>query len=322
MDEFKLIELFNQTLGQPARDAGVLLGPGDDCALLRPRPGDDMAVTTDTLVEGTHFPKTTRADLIGYRAIAVNVSDLAAMGAKPRYVTIALSLPTGDEDWVRRFGEGVAVCIDEHGMSVIGGNLSKGELQVSVIGIGTLPPNVALRRSGAQEGDDVWMTGRVGASALALARLPSYEFPSLDTMLDKRSQCSVCAFLLPRPPVGLAQRAASHLHSAIDLSDGLAGDLRHIADASGARITIDAAKVPIWLGAARSTALTLDDSYELAFTACPTARPEVEAASREENVSITRIGVVSAGEGVEMVASDGELAASGGYQHFGREINT
>lgn len=322
MDEFKLIELFNQTLGQPARDAGVLLGPGDDCALLRPRPGDDMAVTTDTLVEGIHFPKTTRADLVGYRAIAVNVSDLAAMGAKPRYVTIALSLPTGDEDWVRRFGEGVAACIDEHGMSVIGGNLSKGELQISVTGIGTLPPNVALRRSGAQKGDDVWMTGRVGASALALARLPSYEFPSLDAMLDRRSQCSVCAFLLPQPPAGIAQRLAAHLHSAIDLSDGLAGDLRHIADASGVRITINASQVPIWSDAERSMAFTSDDSYELVFTAHPDARPEVEAASREEEVSITCIGVVSAGEGIEMVSDDGQLSIGRGYQHFGWEVTT
>ena len=317
MREAELIELFKQTLGQPAYDAGVLLGPGDDCALLRPLADTDLAITTDTLVEGVHFPKATRADIVGYRAIAVNASDLAAMGAKPRYVVIALSLPAGDDNWIKGFGEGVATCISEYGMSVIGGNLSKGELQISVTGIGTLAPNVALRRSGAQVGDDVWMTGRVGASALALARLQSRkDSPPLGTMLDTRSRCAVCAFLLPKPRVGIAQRLTRLVHSAIDLSDGLVGDLGHIADASRVGITIDVPRVPIWPGASRSGALALDDSYELAFTASSTVRGEVDVVSREEEIPISRIGVVKTGQGVEVVPGDGEHTRNGGYQHF------
>ena len=215
MNEFELIRRYFQ---RPPKRA--LLGVGDDCALLRPDAGLDLAVSTDMLIEGRHFLPGAEPRALGHKALAVNLSDLAAMGATPRWVTLALALPAADAAWLEPFSAGFYALAERYGVDLIGGDTTRGAARaICVTAIGEVPPGMALERSGARAADDIWVSGELGGAALGLAHPEIAE-------AAKRLH-------LPQPRVELGERLRRLAHSAIDVSDGLAGDLGHIAERSG-----------------------------------------------------------------------------------------
>lgn len=324
--EFNLIDLI-RAHGAVER-ADVRLGIGDDAALLAPPAGQELVVSTDTLVAGVHFPVTTAAEDIGWKALAVNLSDLAAMGANPAWALLALTLPDGDRDFVARFISGFAELAEQHHVALVGGDITQGPLTISVTVHGFAPPGRALRRDAARVGDAVFVTGTPGDAAGGL-RL-------LDRSGARDDAESVAAFdardyllvrlrrPIPRIAAGLALR--DFAHACIDVSDGLIGDLGHVAAQSGIGIEIDADRLP-----ASSALLALfdadtrqqlqlagGDDYELAFSV-PEAK--IDAMSRDLarlDCGATRIGRVVAGERVRVFdAERGEITIDRrGWEHF------
>lgn len=292
--EFDLIRRY---FTRPVKRA--LLGVGDDCALIAPEPGTVLAVSTDMLVEGRHFLAGADATELGHKALAVNLSDLAAMGAAPRYATLALALPEADESWLAQFTQGFFDLADAFGVELIGGDTTRGPRNFSITVIGTVPPEVALRRDGARIGDDVWVSGCTGDAALALAHLNA-RVRLADAAL---AHCLTRLHTpVPRVALGLALRGLAT--SAIDVSDGLAADLAHIGERSGVAVELRYVDVP----RSRALAACADerlvqecllgggDDYELAFSASPDSRGRVAALAPELGLALTRIGTVAAGD--------------------------
>lgn len=311
MDEFALIRHYFHALG--AQRADVLLGIGDDCALLHP-PGDEvLAVSTDTLIAGRHFPLNTAAADIGWKALAVNLSDLAAMGATPRWFTLALSLPMVDQAWLAEFARGLAELAQQSGIALVGGDTTRGALSLTLTVIGSVPAAQALRRDGARVGDLVCITGTLGDAALALRDLELADCPAELRQRLNRPQ--------PRVSAGLALRGRAH--AAIDLSDGLAGDLLHVLSASGVGAQLRADLLPMSpIFAARTTAadrLALQaqcgDDYELCVCLPPDAVAEV---SSRLDVPLSVIGRITAQPGLRITSADGVTIplSPHGYRHF------
>lgn len=293
----------------------VVLGIGDDAALLAPPPGKQLVVTADTLNDGVHFPHDTAPADIGWKALAVNLSDLAAMGAEPAWCTLSLSLPQSDAAWIDGFLDGFLDLAARHGIALIGGDTTRGPLSISVTAMGLVEPGEPLRRDGARIGDDIWVTGTLGDAAGGLALLDRASGGALRERLDR-----------PTPRV-LAGRALRGIASAcVDVSDGLLADLGHIALCSGvgARVDVDALPATDALCDAfdRPTRIALQagggDDYELCFTAPADARALVEAVSSKLCLRITRIGRIVADKGVQPVRTDGEpwTPPRRGYDHF------
>lgn len=316
MSEFDLIKRYF-TRATP----GAVLGVGDDAALLRVGGGMELAVSTDMLVSGTHFLPDADPFLLGHKTLAVNLSDLAAMGAQPRWVLLSLALPEADESWLQKFSEGFFVLADQHGVELIGGDTTRGSLNLCVTIMGEVPAGAALRRSGARGGDDIWVSGRLGDAALALAHLQN-------KVQLSATDFSLCAPALhqPMPRLILGQALRGVAHSAIDISDGLLADLGHILESSrvGAEILFDALPVSFSLrpyllqeiGA--RCALSGGDDYELCFTAPIAHRSEVEELSHRINLPLSRIGAIVAGSGCVVRIADGSIINIGesGYDHF------
>ncbi|MCE2437285.1 MAG: thiamine-phosphate kinase, partial [Pseudomonadales bacterium] len=314
--EFDLIEAFLQWQERPGKKKGVAVGPGDDCAVLDPAPDRQLVVSTDAQVEGVHFPPGLRSDIVGYRSIAVSLSDLAASGASARYVTICLTLPAGDKAWIEAFAKGVALCCEEHGVSVIGGYLARGSVQVSVAACGSVARGPAWVRSGARAGDDLWMSGRIGATALALDGFGVADLPSLRTLRSQRQDGFMAAFLLPCPRLAIVSRLDPHVHAAIDLSDGLAGEVHHLARQSSLKAMVDAERIPIWPGADLAAALESDDSYELLLAAPRRARSTMESLTLPGGLPLSRIGEFITGSGVEFRSNRDARLGRCGHEHF------
>ena len=301
------------------------LGVGDDCALVTLAPGLELAISTDMLLAGTHFFAGTDARRLGHKALAVNLSDLAAMGAQPRHATLALGLPDADDAWVGAFAAGFFALAERFGVELIGGDTTRGPLAICVTIMGEVPEGQAIRRDGAQAGDDIWVSGSLGDAALGLLALKG------EAMLSPADE-AFCVGRLespePRVALGLALRGLAS--AMIDLSDGLAGDVGHIARASGlaARLNVDALPFSPALAAQmparrRACALSGGDDYELCFTAHADERDVVMATARSVGLEVARVGSMveaSAGRGdVLLVDGDGrDLPAAGGYDHFGR----
>ena len=282
---------------RPAPSA--VIGVGDDCALLRPRPGTMLAISTDMLLAGTHFFPDAEPHKLGHKALAVNLSDLAAMGADPRWALLAVALPDVDEKWIARFADGFFRLADRFEVELIGGDTTRGFLAMSVTVIGEVPPDLALRRDAAIAGDDIWLSGPTGEAALALAHLKG------QVRLDGSARDDCLARLhTPEPRVELGGRLRGIARSAIDISDGLIADLGHVLEASGVGAELSWESLP----RARAIAVCRDetlandcllaggDDYELLFTAPPFKRGEVEAVAKDLDLPLTRIGVVIPGE--------------------------
>ena len=315
-------ELIRRYFTRPGRSAagGVVLGVGDDCALLRLQSGMQLAVSCDMLVEGRHFLSTVAPERLGHKALAVNLSDLAACGAEPLAFTLALSLPRGDETFVAALAQGLFALADAHGIELVGGDTTAGPLNLCITVFGQVPPGQALLRSGAQAGDELWVSGTLGDARLALEVFRGRVALAGDAFERVRR-----AMELPQPRVALGMALRGVASSAIDLSDGLLGDLGHVLQRSGvaARVDVDVLPRSAEL-AAQPPALQHEcllaggDDYELLFTAAPASHDQVLAAARQAGVAVTRCGLITAGSGLRVVDAAGrelELALRG-FDHF------
>jgi thiamine-monophosphate kinase len=318
--EFALIDKY---FARPTPSA--ILGPGDDCALLQPSAGMQLAVTTDMLVAGTHFLPETDPLNLGWKALAVNVSDLAAMGAKPRWATLAGALPTVDELWIAKFAEGFFACAAEYGLDIVGGDTTRGPLNLCITALGEVAPGQALRRDGAKAGDLIYVSGRPGLASLGLAHLQGkVELPEPWHRL-----CQV-ALEKPRPRVALGQRLVGIASAAIDVSDGLLADLGHIAQRSALAADVRLVQLPHLPKGANfdsiPRALALDcqlaggDDYELCFTVAPAQNLQIAHIAAELELPLWCIGQMTAGKAGEVTVfdPDGNPIAFDhhGYEHF------
>ena len=323
MGEFELIERYFK---RPARQAA--LGVGDDCALLQPSPGTQLAISSDMLVEGRHFLSTVDPFKLGHKALAVNLSDLAACGAKPLAFTLALALPRADAAWAAPFAQGLFALADAHDCELIGGDTTQGPLNICITVFGEVPVvngrSQALLRSGAQDGDDLYVSGTVGDARMALEvfrgtlSLPGAVFEAARQRMEQPT---------PRVALGMALRGIAT--AAIDISDGLLGDLGHILKRSGVGATVDADAAAQQVAARtlcsdiapaqwRDWALAGGDDYELLFCAPVSQREAVTAAAQANQTVVTRIGHIEAARGLRLVDASGQLLPNtyGSFDHF------
>jgi thiamine-monophosphate kinase len=311
-------DLIARWFTRPARRA--VLGIGDDCALIAPTPGMQLAVSSDTLVEGRHFLSTVAPDALGHKVLAVNLSDLAACGAAPLAFTLALTLPRVDEAFLDGFARGLFALADEQGIELVGGDTTAGPLAVGITVFGEVPPGQALLRSGARVGDELWVSGTLGDARLALEAFRGTVALEREAFAAVRERMERPA---PRTALGLALRGVAT--SAIDVSDGLAGDLGHVLARSrvGAMLDADALPTSPWLAAMplalqRECTLAGGDDYELLFTAPPSQRDAVIVAGERARTALTRLGRIDAGPGLRVVDRDGRTLGHrlGGFDHF------
>jgi thiamine-monophosphate kinase len=325
LGEFDLIErYFRQAQAEPASRPDIVLGIGDDAAILRmPHgvPDADLVAAVDTIVAGRHFLADCDARSIGHRALAVNLSDMAAMGATPAWATLSLTLPVAEEAWLERFSTGFMTLANEHGVALVGGDTTAGPLTVSVQIMGHVPRGRALRRDGAQAGDVLMVTGTLGDAgaglALASGRLTTSQQAAAAELIDR--------FDYPRARVQFGLRARDIAHAAMDISDGLAGDLPKLAAASGLAARVDVDKLPLSaairavvpLAQARDWALAAGDDYELLLAVSPQQVDRLVDAARELNLTLTAIGELGRGNGVTWEQEGVPFhAPAGGYDHF------
>lgn len=297
---------------------GALLGVGDDAALLQVTQGNVLAVSTDMLVSGTHFFPDADPFLLGHKTLAVNLSDMAAMGARPRWATLAISLPEQNDEWLDRFSAGFFALAQQHEVDLVGGDTTRGALTLSVTILGEVAYGQALCRDAARAGDDIWVSGELGDAALALAHLQGRVTLSAEDY-------AVCAGRLhqpqPRVALGLALRGIAR--SAIDISDGLLADLGHVLEASGvgAILDIDALPVSALLRRQRQTRFALNggDDYELCVTAAPGRRDDIARIATRLDLPLTRIGQVETAPAGRLRDSHGAdiTLEESGYDHFG-----
>jgi thiamine-monophosphate kinase len=301
VDEFELIARF---FSRPARSASVVLGVGDDAALLAPTAGQELVASVDMLVAGRHFVADADPEALGHKALAVNLSDLAAMGATPRWALLAGALPDADERWLAAFARGFYAEADAYGVDLVGGDTTRGPLNLCVTILGEVPAGEALTRSGSKAGDAIYVSGALGDAALAVAATAGR------LALDEAALRACRARLdrpTPRVALGIALRGVAT--AAIDVSDGLAGDLGHILDRSNVGATVDLGAIPrsatldaLLAGGERTSALACllagGDDYELCFTAPPSAASKIDRIARTPGLAIARIGAITAESGL------------------------
>lgn len=315
--EFRLIERIRARAASRARD-DVRLGIGDDAAILQPPPGMELLAAMDTMVAGRHFPDDTAPADIGWKALACNLSDLAAMGAQPAWALLALTLPDDDADWVDGFLDGLFELADAHDVALVGGDTTRGPLAITLAVHGFAPAGAALRRDGARANDDVWVTGTLGDAAGGLRQWQGGALQSakLRYRLDRPT---------PRVDVGLALRGLAT--AAIDLSDGLAADLGHVLAASGVGAQLDLGRLPTSRTLADHFAdergrwrlqLAGGDDYELCFTAPAAQALAIEQALADCDCGATVVGRITGAGGLELLTPEGEAFAldAAGFDHF------
>ncbi len=346
MNEFELIDRY---FNRPAKRAVV--GIGDDCAVIGVSPGHELAMSTDMLVEGRHFFAGTDPERLGHKALAVNLSDCAANGARPRHALLSMALPSVDEAWLAAFSRGFFALADRFDVELIGGDTTRGPLNLCVTIVGEVPAGQSLLRSNARVGDSVWVSGRLGSAAIGLHLLNrnrgqtpisrNRSLPRGDsrTPIDcdrialshEAQKAAIDALEQPEPRVALGIALRGIATSAIDVSDGLAGDLRHILERSRVGAQIEVARIPCesWLRAmgdceaSRSTAyralLAGGDDYELCFTAPASRDADVLAASRAAGVDVTPVGSIVAGDALTIIDRDGSTVSMDrihAFDHF------
>jgi thiamine-monophosphate kinase len=319
LTEFEVIDRF---FSRPAKTA--VLGVGDDAALLAPTPGHELAVSVDMLVAGRHFFADVDPEALGHKTLAVNLSDLAAVGATPRWALLAGALPDADAEWLARFARGFFALADAHGVELVGGDTTRGPLTLCVTILGEVPAGKALLRSGARTGDSIWVSGPLGDAALALAHRQG----RLELAATELAACEN-ALLRPIPRVALGERLRGVASAAIDVSDGLVGDLGHVLKASRAGATIELGAVPRSPalqrqldGRGRTAALACllagGDDYELCFTVAGRRDAEVAALANELGLTMRRIGAIVADAGLRVCDETGEPLTElpRGFDHF------
>lgn len=356
--EFALIDVFVGAFAAAARGqvadavSTLVLGPGDDAALLTVPEGEYLVATTDTLIAGRHFFASMPAECIGWRALAVNLSDLAAMGARPTSILVSLTLPEGDAEWLAACGRGMGELARLHGVALAGGNMSKGECAIGVTALGCVPRGSELLRSGGRAGDIVYVSGAIGSGAagLRLARVRAAAQADADANADANADADADAspvdggpssrslawpaladirraaagpespmqalarYLTPAPRCELGVALRGLASACVDISDGLLADLGHLCLASGVAAHVTSARVPVALGIGTADALRAGDDYELCFTASADDAAAVRALAGHMGIALTAIGELVDGEGVWL---DGAAVGSGGgYQHF------
>ncbi|MEY4979592.1 MAG: thiamine-phosphate kinase [Pseudomonadota bacterium] len=323
MGEFELIRRHFQRGHLPLPDA-VLLGVGDDGALLRPTPGWQLVVSSDMLVQGRHFFADVDARTLGHKALAVNLSDLAAMGARPLGFTLALALPQADDAWLADFAQGLFALADASACPLVGGDTTAGPLNICITVLGELRPGEALRRNAAQPGDDLYLSGCTGEARLALELLRGTPWAvqhsppgALAAVRQRLEQ--------PSPRLALGRALAGLAHAALDVSDGLAGDLGHILQASGVGAELEQARLPVapalqTLPEAQRLLCLLHggDDYELLFTAAPSQRAAVLDAAQRSQTPVQRIGRMLPTPGLYLRQPNGQTQplAARGFDHF------
>ena len=320
MSEFNLINQYFKTLTGKRED--VMLGIGDDCALLRVASGKILATSTDTLISGVHFPSQRSAKDIAYKALAVNLSDLAAMGAQPAWVSLALTLPQQDELWLQDFCTGFEELARQYDVQLIGGDTTCGILSITVQIFGFVEPDKSLQRDKAQEGDLIYVSGDLGDAGLGLICVMQETLvnDSMRRCIDRLNRPS------PRVELGLALALHEVCACAIDISDGLAADLQHITQASQCAADIYIEKIALsedlktyyanaidW-----NQVLTSGDDYELCFTVNKSSQQKVEAIAKQLNIDLTCIGEIKVGNDVRFIKPDGGMLYLDrtGYNHF------
>ncbi len=318
MGEFDLIETYFK---RPPRHA--VLGVGDDCALLSVKSGQHLAISSDMLVEGRHFLSTVNPQHLGHKALAVNLSDLAACGAQPKAFLLSLALPEVVPQWLSEFSKGLWALADQHQCDLVGGDTTRGPLNICITVLGEVQSEMALLRSGAKPGDDIYVSGHLGDARLALEvfrgtlSVPQSVFEVARMRMEKPT---------PRVALGVALRGLAH--SAIDISDGLLGDLQHILKASGVGADIDTQQVLTTMACAQGSGLSQDDllrftlaggdDYELVFTAPENQRRAIEAASAATATAVTRIGKITASPRLSLLGSNGQAMPNSfaSFDHF------
>jgi thiamine-monophosphate kinase len=274
--------------------------------------GAELAITTDMLVEGRHFSPGAEPPALGHKALAVNLSDLAAAGATPRWITLALALPSADEHWLKGFSEGLFALADRHGVELIGGDTTRGPLTIDITAFGEVPAGKALSRAGAHAGDDLWVSGELGGAALALAR------PGIAGAEKRLHE--------PEPRVALGERLRGLARAAIDVSDGLTGDLAHILERSGVGAVVHYERIPRDVSFKKIQDPSLEaqcvlsggDDYELLFTAGKDRRALLESVSKDLGLELSVIGEITgqAGKLVVLDKDGSPMSHRGGYDHF------
>lgn len=325
MNEFDLIQRYFAPLDVARKaDDGVVLGIGDDCALLQMPVQQHLAISIDTLVEGVHFLAGTDPGRLGHKTLAVNLSDLAAMGAEPAWFMLCVTLPAQQPAWLEAFAGGMATLARQTGIRLVGGDTTRGPMALTVQVMGTVPVGKALQRNSAKVGDDIYVSGVLGLGGLGLLVRKQGVRDDEDThlWLDKLET--------PQPRLALGSALRGVAHACIDVSDGLLQDLTHVLAAScvGATLALDKIPVPSWRKqlthlsptlsdqvALRDYCISCGDDYELCFTAPVSARDEIQALSKNLNLDVTRIGEVNSSAGL-FDAQSGQTLVVKGYQHF------
>jgi len=316
MTEFDLIRRY---FTRPT--PGALLGVGDDAALLQVSDGNVLAVSTDMLVSGTHFLPDADPFLLGHKTLAVNLSDMAAMGALPRWATLAIALPEANETWLEKFSAGFFALAQQYGVDLVGGDTTRGPLNLCVTIFGEVPAQQALRRDGAQPGDEVWVSGKLGDAALALAHLQGHIMLS-----DPEYAACAAALHQPQPRIALGLALRGIANSAIDVSDGLLADLGHILAASQLAARLDFPALPVspvlrshmQHPLAMQCVLSGGDDYELCFTAPAAQHAEILDIAARLKSPLTQIGTIVSGLGCLVLDAAGEPinVEATGYDHF------
>lgn len=314
MGEFELIEKHFQGLSDRE---GVLVGIGDDCAVID-WPGH-LAIATDTLIEAVHFPAGTDAESVGHRCLAVNLSDLASMGASPLGFTLALTMPSADENWLSEFAAGLGSLARRFNTALLGGDTTRGSLSITIQVIGRVPTSGSLLRRGGRVGDDIYVSGNLGSALAGLECMQSSELTDEQAIWRRR-------FLKPEPRIELGQALVGAASAAIDVSDGLLADLGHLVKASGCGASLELEAIPVAAGLvdlygqaeALQRAVCGGDEYELCFTSSPSQAQQIGQIAQSEGVALTRIGELVVGEAIRcrLHGVDWQADKLGGYEHF------
>jgi len=323
-NEFAIINHYFKKHQMATKRSDVFLGIGDDCALLQPPNNQLLAVSTDSLLAGVHFPADTSPHAIGYKSLAVTLSDMAAMGAEPAWALLSLSMPDLDEAWLSEFSAGFFQLANQYDLQLVGGDTSRGPLSITIQVIGFTPPGLALTRSGAQLGDDIYVSGSLGDAGLALQMLTNETSLSLSLSLSDQEQIQQrLDYPTARVALGIALRNIAS--AAIDISDGLAADLGHILKQSNLGATIHVEQLP--LSSALQTlekntawqlALSAGDDYELCFTAPPAKATKIKEIAAQTGCSLRKIGSIIAEPVLNILDINGMkfILEQQGYMHF------